>query len=139
MCTPRHVCMYIYIYIYIYIEREREVDNKITLLDADIYWKTMLTLEYIGSNEPSSGLGWMILAILNELWVLKIYINVRKINKSGKKLVLKLCHVTYQGYHIEFICSICSWSQITNQIFNFARPNSGTHTFYTLSLIFHMA
>ena len=44
---------------------ENKFDNKV-IQAGEIYWETKLTIESFGSNEPSSGLGGLILVILNQ-------------------------------------------------------------------------
>ena len=40
---------------------EKKIDNKVIQVEGEIYWKAKSTLERFGSNEPSSGLGGIIL------------------------------------------------------------------------------
>ena len=63
--------IYIYIYTYIYIEREsggREID---WVIQGEIYWETKSRRLCLGSKEPSSGQGEIILVMLNQRWILK--------------------------------------------------------------------
>ena len=55
----------------LYVSVERKIDNKVIQVEGKIYWETKSTLNRFGFNKPSSGLWWMILEMLNQLWMFK--------------------------------------------------------------------
>ena len=60
------------IYIYIYRLRERGgegFDNKVLQAEREMFWETKSTLLSFGSNEPSSGLGGMIIYIYIYIYI----------------------------------------------------------------------
>ena len=51
---------------------EKKIDNAIQA-EGEYYWETKSILQRFGSNEPSSPLGGMILVMLNQRWMFKLF------------------------------------------------------------------
>ena len=58
---------------------QEQIDNKVIQEEGETYWETKSILLCFGSNELSSGLGGMILVMLNQQWMFKEYKNQGKI------------------------------------------------------------
>ena len=64
------------------IQQYREnIDNKVIQAEGEIYWETKLIIKCFSSNEQSSGLGGMILVMLNQQLIFNknLYKNLEKI------------------------------------------------------------